>query len=105
MKVLDVFGACSVGCFHSGLELKIRKFTLTGSRVCCQSDADNLGYLESEGNLAVVIAYSAYKTRGFKLQFRAGKSNQTFCEPHFTISVSYTSFSWPTWPFRGRWTM
>ncbi|CAD5225826.1 unnamed protein product [Bursaphelenchus xylophilus] len=81
IKLLDVYGACSAGCFYSGIEIKIKDFSMTGSRVCCQSDADNLGYLESEGDTAVIIAFSAYKTRGFKLQFRSVRyTSKPSCE-------------------------
>jgi hypothetical protein len=31
-----------------------------------------MGWLESESNMAIVYAYSAFRSFGFKLKFRAG---------------------------------
>ncbi|CAD5218418.1 unnamed protein product [Bursaphelenchus okinawaensis] len=92
IKLLDVYGACSAGCFYSGIEIKVKDFTMTGSRVCCQSDADNLGYLESDGDTAVIIAFTAYKTRGFKLQFRSVKyPNRPSCQDKQTDCARLSS--------------
>ncbi|KAI6213898.1 Metalloendopeptidase [Aphelenchoides besseyi] len=71
MKILKIYGACSAGCFYAGLEIKFRNFVRTGARICCQFDLANMGYLESEGNLAIVLAYSSFRSFGFKLKFRA----------------------------------
>ena len=73
MKILNIYGACSAGCFYAGLEVKIANFIMTGARICCQSDLANMGWLETESNIAIVYAFSAFKTFGFELKFRAGK--------------------------------
>ena len=85
---ISAFRACSAGCFYAGLEVKIRNFIMTGlffslhrrplfsdlgARICCKSDLANMGWLESESNFAIVYAYSAFRSFGFKLKFRAGE--------------------------------
>uniref|UniRef100_A0A915EX42 Zinc metalloproteinase n=1 Tax=Ditylenchus dipsaci TaxID=166011 RepID=A0A915EX42_9BILA len=65
IRVRSLNGACADGCFYGGTEIKIKDFQRVGARICCRSDIRQLGILFSEGELAIVGAFSQYKKQGF----------------------------------------
>jgi astacin len=68
VRVTNTSSICSYGCYHSGIEFKLKERRMTNPRICC--DFSNNKILTSEFNPLPVIAYNRFDVSGFTFEYR-----------------------------------